>query len=494
MTSLGDFLQTVNDWVWGTPMLVLILGTGLYLTVGLKLMPIRRIPAAFRLMIAGRHPGAADKGDITPFQSLMTALAATIGNGNIAGVATAIAVGGPGAVFWMWMTALVGMATKYSEAALAIRYREVDEDGRYVGGPMYYIKNGLGRGWMWLGAAFAFFAMFAGFGIGNMFQAKAVADVVSSNLWLPDFVRVWTEGLLAALGIANAASLAADDALVLRWLAGIVMAVFTFLVIIGGVKRIGKVAETLVPFMALGYLGGGLVIVLTNIADVPSGLVFIVRNAFTETAATGGFLGAAVWLGLQQGVARGIFSNEAGLGSAAIAHAAAQTNDPVRLGMIAMLGTFIDTIVVCTVTALVIVTVHVPVETAAGTVSMAAWMSGASGASLSALAFGSGIPGGQWIVVAASILFAYTTILGWSYYGERATEFLFGARIVTPYRLLWVAFVFVGAVIEFTTVIQISDIMNALMAAPNLVALLLLSGTVFSMSREAAGEAAKRAA
>jgi AGCS family alanine or glycine:cation symporter len=262
------------------------------------------------------------------------------------------------------------------------------------------------------------------------------------------------------------------------------MAVLTFLVIIGGVKRIGKVAEALVPVMAVGYLGGGLLIVLYNIVDVPAGLLFIVRNAFTETAATGGFVGAAVWIGMQQGVARGVFSNEAGLGSAAIAHAAARTNDPVRLGLIAMLGTFIDTIIVCTVTALVIVTVHVPVETAAGTQSLAAWMSGQSGAPLSALAFGAGLPGGQWIVVAASILFAYTTILGWSYYGERATEFLFGARVVIPYRYVWVIFVFVGAVLELKTVIQLSDIMNALMAIPNLVALLLLSGTVFALSRE----------
>ena len=296
-------------------MLVLLLGTGLYLTIGMGLMPIRRIPTAFRLLVRGRKAGAGDKGDITPFQSLMTALSATIGNGNIVGVAAAIAVGGPGAVFWMWMTALVGMATKYSEAVLAIRYREVDADGRYVGGPMYYIKNGLGRHWAWLAFVFAFFATIAGFGIGNMFQAKAVVDVVGSNLGVPN------------------------------WQTGLVMAVLTFLVIIGGVKRIGQVAEFLVPFMAVIYILGGLaIIVAMHLRDVPAGLAFIVRNAFTPTAAAGGFAGAAVWIGIQYGVARGIFSNEAGLGSAPIAHAAAQTKDPVRQGMIAMLGTFIDTI------------------------------------------------------------------------------------------------------------------------------------------------------
>lgn len=484
---MGEFealLANVSNLVWGPGMLVLMLGTGLYLTLGLRFMPIRRIPAAFRLMVKGRHPGAEDQGDITPFQSLMTALAATIGNGNIAGVAAAIAVGGPGAVFWMWMTALVGMATKYSEAVLAVRFREVDEQGRFVGGPMYYIKNGLGRSWAWLGAVFAFFAMFAGFGIGNMFQAKAVADVIGDNLAAPAWLSRAAEQLLNLLHVQNASAIAADDATVLHWTAGAVMAVLTFLVIIGGVKRIGKVAEKLVPVMAVAYLGGGLLIVFLNIADVPEGLVFIVHNAFTKTAATGGFLGAAIWIGMQQGVARGVFSNEAGLGSAAIAHAAARTNNPVRQGMIAMLGTFIDTIIVCTITALVIVTVHVPVETATGTVSMASWMSGQSGSSLSALAFGAGLPGGQWIVVAASILFAYTTILGWSYYGERATEFLFGAKVVMPYRYVWVAFVFIGAVLELKKVIQISDIMNALMAIPNLIALILLSGTVFALSRE----------
>lgn len=451
--KLNACLDVIDGVVWGPAMLVLLLGTGLYLSLGLYLMPIRRIGTGFRLMIKGRKAADTDKGDITPFQSLMTALSATIGNGNIVGVAAAIAVGGPGAVFWMWMTALVGMATKYGEAVLAILFRETDANGNHVGGPMYYIKNGLGRSWGWLAFLFAVFAALAGFGIGNMFQAKAVVDVVNGNLGIP------------------------------AWQTGAVMTVLTFLVIIGGVKRIGRVSEHLVPFMSLVYIAGGLFIVFSNISDVPAGLAFIVRNAFTPTAAVGGFAGAAIMIGVQQGVARGIFSNEAGLGSAPIAHAAARGNDPVRLGMIAMLGTFIDTIVVCTITALVIVTVHVPFTMADGTTQMvAAWETGKSGAELSMLAFGGGITGGRWIVMFGSILFAYTTILGWSYYGERAAQYLLGTKIILPYRLAWVAFVFIGSVIEFKTVITLADILNALMAIPNLIALLLLSGTIFKLT------------
>ena len=435
-------------------MLVLLLGTGLYYTLAMRFMPMRRIGTAFRLLARGRRPSEAEEGEITPFQSLMTALSATIGTGNIAGVGTAIALGGPGAVFWMWVTALVGMATKYAEAVLAVKYREVDPRGRYVGGPMYYIKNGLGQRWAWLGFLFALFAAIAAFGIGNTVQSNSVTAVVSANFGTPN------------------------------WITGLAMAALTFLVIIGGVKRIAAVAEFLVPIMALAYVGGGLLIVLFNIADVPAGLQFIVREAFSDTAATGGFAGAAVWAALRFGVARGIFSNEAGLGSAAIAHAAARANDPVRQGMIAMLGTFIDTIIVCTITALVIVTVRVPVEMADGSTQMlAAWASGETGAELSALAFGAGLPGGKWIVTLGLMTFAFTTILGWSYYGERAAEYLFGVRIIMPYRYVWVLFVFLGSIVQLNLVWTIADIMNALMAVPNLIALLLLSGTVFAMTR-----------
>ena len=455
--ALTEFLGEVASFVWGTPLLVLLLGTGLYLTFMMRFMPVRRIGTAFRLLFRGRRPGA-EPGDITPFQTLMTALAATIGTGNIAGVATAIALGGPGAVFWMWMTALVGMATKYAEAVLAVRFREVDTEGRHVGGPMYYIRNGLGQGWTWLAVVFAVFAALAGFGIGNMVQANSVTAVMTSSFGVPD------------------------------WSVGVVLAGLVFLVIIGGVKRIGAVAEYLVPFMALAYVAGGLIVIALNIQDVPDGLRFIVRSAFTPTAATGGFVGAAIWAGIRFGVARGVFSNEAGLGSAAIAHAAAKTKDPVQQGMVAMLGTFIDTIVVCTITALVIVTVHVPVVAADGSTQMlAAWASGETGAELTALAFGAGLPGvGSWIVTFGLVVFAFTTMLGWSYYGERAAEYLFGVKVVMPYRYLWVIFVFVGSVAQLKLVWTVTDILNGLMAVPNLIALLLLSGTVFALTRGSA--------
>lgn len=456
MEHVEQVLNDISGIVWGPAMLVLILGTGLYLTFSLKLMPIWRIPAAFALMLKGRHPGAADKGEITPFQTLMTALAATIGTGNIAGVATAIAIGGPGAVFWMWMTALVGMATKYSEAVLAVHYREVDHAGRYVGGPMYYIKNGMGKNFAWLGWIFALFTMIAGFGIGNMVQANSLADVFQSTAGVP------------------------------TWATGAVLAGLVFLVVIGGLKRIASWSDKLVPFMAVVYVVGALVILGVNATHVPGAFQMIFTDAFSGTAATGGFAGAAIMLAVQKGVARGIFSNEAGLGSAAIAHAAAQTNDPAKLGLVAMLGTFIDTIVVCTMTALVILTVYVP---DASGVSQPIWSQGATGAALSSAAFGAGLPGGEWVVTLGLILFVFTTLLGWSYYGERAAEYLFGEKIITPYRVVWVALVFVGAVTKLNIVWTFADVMNALMAIPNLIALIALSGTVFALSR---GVVAKR--
>ena len=440
MDAITGVLEAISDVVWGPLMLMLLLGTGLYLTIGLRGMPIRRIGYGFRQMMRGRS-ASGDPGEITPFQALATALSATIGTGNIGGVATAIALGGPGAVFWMWMTALVGMATKYAEAVLAVKYREVDEEGRYVGGPMYYIRNGLGPRWAWLGATFAAFAMVAAFGIGNTVQANAVADVMASNLSVP------------------------------AWLTGVVLAGLVFLVIIGGIRRIARVAEKLVPAMALVYILGALVVILLNLTDVPAALVQIVRDAFTGTAATGGFAGAAVWAAIRFGVARGIFSNEAGLGSAPIAHAAARTRSPVRQGSVAMLGTFIDTIIVCTMTALVIVLTGV-------------WETGATGASLTAEAFGDGVPGGNWVVTFGLILFAFTTIVAWSYYGERCAEYLFGVRVILPYRYLWVATLLVGAVANLNLVWLVADVLNALMAIPNLIALLALSGTVFAITRE----------
>jgi AGCS family alanine or glycine:cation symporter len=426
--------------VWGVPMLVLLLGVGLYLTAGLRLRTLRSLPFAFAMLWRGR--AAEGRGEITPFNALMTALAATIGTGNIAGVATAIFVGGPGAVFWMWMTAFVGMATKYAEAVCAVRFREQDERGRFVGGPMYYIKNGLGRRWAWLGACFAGFAALAGFGIGNTVQANSVADVMEASFGVP----FWTTGLMLAMLVG--------------------------LVLVGGIHRIAAVASKLVPFMALGYVGAGLLVVILRVEQMPAVLQLILTHAFTPIAATGGFAGAAVWAAVQLGVARGVFSNEAGLGSAPIAHAAAECKGPVSQGLIAMLGTFIDTIVVCSFTAFVILTTG-------------AWTSGETGAELTSLAFETALPGmGGEITAIALAIFAFTTLLGWSYYCERSWQYLFGVNVIVPFRVAWSLAPIVGATIKLTFIWQLADTLNALMAIPNLIALTLLSPVVFAISRE----------
>jgi AGCS family alanine or glycine:cation symporter len=436
---MADILTTINDWVWGPIMLCLIFGTGVYLTLGLRFLTIRKIPAAFALLIRGVK--GQGKGQISPFGALMTALSATIGTGNIAGVATAIALGGPGALFWMWMAALFGMATKYSEAVLAVHYREHDSEGRYKGGPMYYIKNGLKAHWHWLGYMFAVFGGLAGFGIGATVQSNSVAHVMHASFEVP----------MLATGLV---------------LAGLVAAV-----ILGGITRIAHVTSVLVPGMALAYLGAGLALIVMNLELLPAAFGLILDSAFNGTAASGGFAGASVWLALRMGVARGVFSNEAGLGSAAIAHAAAQTDSPIRQGIIGMLGTFIDTLVVCSVTGLAIVMMGVA-------------DSGETGANLTRMAFAQGIPGGEWVVTFGLCLFAFTTMIGWSYYGERCIVFLFGERGVLPFRLLWVIAIALGTVGDLNLVWVIADILNACMAFPNLTALILLSPVVFKLTRE----------
>jgi len=434
-----ELLTTVNDWAWGPGMLALLLGTGIYLTLGLRFMPVLKIPAGLRLMLRGRKGHGA--GDISPFGALMTALSATIGTGNIAGVATAIALGGPGALFWMWMTALVGMATKYAEAVCAVRFREQDEAGNYSGGPMYYIKNGLHRRWHWLGVVFAIFGSFAGFGIANMVQSNSVSEVLRDTFAVPPLAT------------------------------GLVLMALVGAVILGGVRRIAAVASWLVPFMALGYVLVSLSILAMHVNHIPAAIETIVISAFTPTAATGGFAGATVWAALRFGVARGIFSNEAGLGSAPIAHAAARTDQPIEQGMIAMLGTFIDTIVVCSMTGLVIVIMDV-------------WPTGISGASLTSMAFANALPGGQYVVAVGLCLFAFTTMIGWSFYGERCVVFLLGARASLPFRLAWVVAVPVGTVFHLDTVWLLADTLNAFMAIPNLIALVLLGPLVFRLTRE----------
>lgn len=439
LEGLSDIITTINGVVWGPTMLVLILGTGFYLMSGLRMMPLRQLGNAFKLLWKGRKGNG--EGEITPFNALMTSLSATIGTGNIAGVATAIFLGGPGALFWMWMTAFVGMATKYSEAVLAVYYRETNHEDTHVGGPMYYIKNGLGKKWRWLGAIFALLAVIAGFGIGNTIQSNSVADAIETTFHVPPL------------------------------LTGLMLSVMVFLVLIGGIRRIADVAGKLVPLMALLYVGGGVIILIINAPAIPGALEMIITHAFTPIAATGGFAGAAVWAAIQFGVARGIFSNEAGLGSAPIAHAAAKTASPVTQGMVAMLGTFIDTIVICSITGLVIIT-------------SGEWSSGLSGASLSTAAFESVLPGiGGYIVSIGLIFFAFTTLLGWSFYGEKSAQFLFGDSAVKPFRIAWVLAVPLGAVVQLEFIWLVADTLNALMAVPNLIALILLSPVVFKLSR-----------
>lgn len=442
MESLIAWINAVNGVVWGPAMLALLAGTGLYLTLGLKLLPQRKLFYGFAMLWKGRKSGEA--GDISPFNALMTALSATVGTGNIAGVATALFFGGPGALFWMWLIAVVGMATKFCEAVLAVHFREKDAHGRHVGGPMYYIRNGLGAKWKWLAVAFAIFGMLAGFGIGNTIQSNSVADALQSTFGVNPLVT------------------------------GIVIAVLVALVLIGGIKRIGEVAGKLVPLMALFYVGGGLIILISHASELPEAFGLIFYHAFNPISAAGGFAGATVWAAMRFGIARGVFSNEAGLGSAPIAHAAAQTNNPIRQGTVAMLGTFIDTIIICSITGLVIIVTG-------------AWTSGENGASLSAHAFNLGLPGGwgQYIVSIGLAIFAFTTIIGWSFYGEKCTQFLFGERSNVPFRVLWVLAIPLGTlpIVDLGTIWLVADTLNAMMAIPNLVALLLLSPVVFKLTK-----------
>jgi len=445
--TLTALIKELNGIVWGEFMLVLILGTGLFLMAGLRMMPLYRLGYGFRMLWRGRR--GRGEGDVSPFNALMTSLSATIGTGNIAGVATAVFWGGPGALFWMWCTALVGMATKYAEAVCAVHFREVDERGNHVGGPMFYIRNGLGERWGWLGTSFAVFGALAGFGIGNTVQANSVASALNSGF--------------AGFSVPHA-------------LTGVVMAVLAALVLVGGIRRIAEVAGKLVPFMAIAYLLSGLAILIIHAAQLPAALGLIVKDAFTPAAATGGFAGATVMLAIQWGVARGIFSNEAGLGSAPIAHAAAETDSPVRQGTVAMLGTFIDTIVLCTITGLVIIV-------------SGAWTSGETGAALSSAAFERALPGfGGYVVTFGLSFFAFTTLLGWSFYGEKCVEYLFGVRSIIPFRVLWILAIPIGATAELKFTWLVADTLNGLMALPNLVALLLLSPVVFRLTREFFGK------
>lgn len=437
-------LTHASDFIWGPFLLIpLLLATGLFLTIRLRGLQFRALgPALWTAFVVRKEHGA--EGDISHFQALMTALAATVGTGNIVGVAVAIAAGGPGALFWMWMTGLVGMATKYAEAFLSVRFRTVDSRGEQSGGPMYYLSRGVP--WPWLGRPlgflFALFTSIAAFGIGNMVQSNSVAAAIHDSFGVPVSVT------------------------------GIVLAVSVGLVVLGGISSIGRFTAVFVPVMIVFYMAGCGAVLLVHAEAVPGAIALIFREAFSGTAAVGGFAGATLAAGIRYGVARGIFSNESGLGSAGIAAAAAQTREPARQALVSMTQTFIDTIVVCSFTGVAIV-------------ASGAWTSGATGSALTQLTFRGSLPGqwGGWIVAVSLSMFAYSTILGWCYYGEKGLEYLVGERAVRPYRVLFVVAVFVGAVRSLDFVWLFSDVMNGLMALPNLVGLLVLSGLLARETR-----------
>lgn len=441
MQELQSIMETLSNLVWGPYMLFLIVGTGVFLTFRLLFWQFRMLPLAFK-QVFGKHPNKNDSGDISQFASLMTALSATIGTGNIAGVATACVLGGPGAVFWMWMTALFGMATKYGEGVLAVKYRVKNEKGEMSGGPMYYIERGLGAKWKWLAVLFALFGTLASFGIGSSVQSNTVALAVESSL-----------------GISTLTT-------------AIIITIFSALVILGGIKSISKASSVIVPIMALGYVIGGLIIILNNLELVIPALKMIFTYAFTGEAAAGGAIGAAI----RYGVARGVFSNEAGMGSAPIAAAAAKTDHPARQGLVSMTGTFLDTIIVCSITGIVLVM---------GFIMAGQTFGDQTGAVLTISVFDKLLPGfGGWVVTFGVIFFAYSTILGWSYYGEKCCTYLLGEKSVLIYRLIYIASVFVGCVVTLDLVWLFADTFNGLMAAPNLIALLLLSGVIAKESKD----------
>ena len=428
--NMGKFFADFASLMWGPWLLILLLGAGFWLTFRLGGIQFRNLFYAFRLTFSKERSG---KGDISHFGSLMTAMAATVGMGNIAGVSTAVALGGPGAIFWMWMTGLVGMATKYSESFLAVKYRQFNEEGEISGGPMYYLEHGLGQ--KWLGVCFAAFGALAAFGIGNMIQANTTATAVAEAMGSGKFAM------------------------------GIVLSVLTGLVIIGGIKRIAEVASYFVPIMVAIYLIGALVVIFSNLDHLGSGIQLIFEHAFSGTAATGGFLGASLAQTIRFGVARGLFSNESGMGSAPIAAAAAKTNHPGKQALVSMSGTFLDTLVVCSLTALALS-------------SSGVWVSGETGVALTMQAFTGSLSGnwGSLLVTLSAVTFAFSSILAWEYYGEKCFEYLFGEKWVHFYRYLWVIFVFVGAMVKLEIVWNFSDAMNAMMTVPNLIGLILLSG------------------
>src|SRR5688572_8122693 len=439
-----DAITSANQWlngiVWGPPMLILLMGTGVLLTVLTGAVHIRRLGTAMREVLGKLGQKGGGEGSVTPFQAVSTALASTVGVGNIAGVATAIFLGGPGALFWLWISGLLGMATKYAEIVIALHYRERDASGTMRGGAMYTLKK---IGMPWLGTIFAGLTALAAFGIGNMVQANSVA-----------------ESLKASFGAEP-------------WIVGIVLVAISAAVILGGITRIAAFAQVLVPFMCILYIVGGLVIILMNLGAIPGVFRLVFSSAFSGTAAAGGFAGATIMMAMRYGVARGLFSNEAGLGSAPMVHSAANTDHPVRQGMYGIFEVFVDTLLVCTTTGLVILVTGV-------------WDSGATGAELSLRAFETGLPGtwGDLIVTTGLVLFAFSTIIGWSYYGETGIVYLLGARSALPYRLLWLVFIYLGATGSLHLVWDVADTLNGLMAIPNLISVLISIPLLLRLQRE----------
>ena len=437
MTAIMDFIGVLDNFVWGPPMMIMLVGTGIFLTIRLGFPQFKHTGYALKLIFKGalkKDSSEKEEGEISPFQALTSTLAATVGNGNIAGVATAVAAGGPGALVWMWLTALVGMCTKMCEATLGVKYRIKDKDGAYAGGSMYFIQKGLGQGW--LGWLFAFFGAIAAFGIGDAVQTNSMALVGNSVFNIP------------------------------TWLTGAVLTFLVFIVVVGGIKRIGEVTEKLVPTMAIFYIVGALIIIIAKINMLPWALGEIFRSAFTGRAAFGGFAGATVAQAMRFGVARGIFSNEAGLGSASMAHAVAKTPHPARQGTIAMVGVLIDTLIICSMTGIVIVMTG-SLET------------GLTSTALTAHAFASVLGGvGGPIVAIGSLLFGYSTIITWCYYGQQCARYIFGPIVVKPYAWLFVIVAFLGAIAKVPFIWLLTDMLNGAMAIPNLIGLLFLSGVM----------------
>jgi AGCS family alanine or glycine:cation symporter len=435
MEVFENILTQISDLLWGYPLIILLFGTHLFLTFRLRFIQ-RFIGKAIKISLRRDKEG---KGDISQFGALTTALAATIGTGNIVGVSTAVAAGGPGAVLWMWLSGVFGIATKYSEALLSVKYRVKMPDGSMAGGPMYVLEHGLKK--KWLAVLFAAFTSVTAFGIGNMVQANSISVLVNESFQIP------------------------------MWVTGLVLTILTAVVILGGIKSIARVCEGLVPFMAITYVLGCLIILGMNLQGIPDTVATIFNSAFTGQAAIGGFLGAGMKEAIRFGIARGLFSNESGLGSAPIVAAAAQTKNPVRQALVSSTGTFWDTVVVCAMTGLVVV-------------NSGEWMKGLSGAALTKQAFGDFHIIGPIVLILGLLTFVFSTILGWSYYGEKAAEYLFGNKVVKPYRYLWVMFVMIGSVLSLNVVWTFADITNALMALPNLVSLIFLSGIIISETKK----------